>query len=679
MFTDIVGYSSLMGENEQRALQMVRDNRLLHETLIRKHHGELVKEMGDGMLAVFHAAYDSIQCALALQNAIHAVGNYQVRIGIHLGDILLEHEDVFGDDVNITSRIQSIADPGGIYLSESLYKAVQKRTDLSVQYLGEFQFKNISDPVRTYAIQGEGLPAPAPPQKQLEDRKKIYRNKKLWYGLALIAVAGIIFFWKFYPELRTKSMLKTRQSIAVLPFANLSGDTGQEYIIEGLQDAIIGQLSKITDLRVISRTSTIRYRETNKAIPEIAKELKVDNIIEASVLGAGDVYQIQVQLIQAFPLESHKWSNEYKCDLNEAMKIKEEVARSIAKVLKVDVGNIGGSSQPVDPEVYKLYLRGMYNMDKGSPEDLLAGMEFLKEAVDLDPAAAFAYTGLAQGYMKLGHTFTADVDENETFNKAKVAAKKALSLDKGQAEAYSVFAEVSMYLDWDYKAAEEAFKNAILIKPSMVDVHAHYTWLHVIYNRWDDAVYEAKLAVELDPFSTVLTSWLAWTYLLAGRPDDAIEIAKKTIKMNADYSVGHMVLGNALADKGMYSKAIPSLKKAVELSPGFVSRLVRVLWQSGNIEEAQRVFEDYKDDPRLKSRDLAGLYGAIENRDGTIKYLNKMIEDHDQTSPWIYCVPFFRFLHDDPEFLDICRRANIPEEVIDSEQKNTLQRTAMVY
>jgi tetratricopeptide (TPR) repeat protein len=306
-------------------------------------------------------------------------------------------------------------------------------------------------------------------------------------------------------------------------------------------------------------------------------------------------------------------------------------------------------------------------------------MEFLKDAVDLDPAAAFAYTGLAQGYMKLGHTLTADVDENETFNKAKAAAKKALSLDEGQAEAYAVLAEVSMYLDWDYKAAEEAFKNAILVKPSMVDVHAHYAWLHVIYDRWDDAVYEAKLTMELDPFSTVYTSWLAWVYWWAGRPDDAIEIAGKTIEMNSDYSVGHMVLGSALADKGMYSEAIPSLEKAVELFPGWASHLVRALWQSGNIEEAQRVFEEYKDDPRLKSRDLAPLYAGIENREGTIKYLNKMIEDRDQLSPWIYSIPFYLYLHDDPEFLDICRRANVPEEVINSGKKNILQRTTMVY
>ena len=679
MFTDIVGYSSLMGRDEQKALQMLRDNRALHKTLVKTHHGELLKEMGDGMLVMFHAAYDSIQCALDIQRAVTSQGNYQLRIGLHLGDIMLENEDVFGDDVNIASRIESIADPGGIYLSESIYKTIRKHANISVKDLGEFQFKNISDPIRTYAVLGEGLPVPSHRQKQSKVQKELLHKTTIWYSIALFAVIGIVLFWKFYPDFKTKSALKSKQSIAVLPFHNLSEDSGQELIVDGLHDAIIGQLSKIPDLRVISRTSTLRYRGSEKTVPEIAEELKVGNIIEASVLGTKTSYRIQMQLIKAFPLESHVWSEEYNCNVDEALNIQDEVARSVAQALDVDIGETYGSAQPVNPEVYKLYLRGMHNLDKGSEEEMLAGMEFLNEAVELDPAAALAYSGLAQGYMILGHSFNANVDETECFVKAKAAANQALELDKGQAEAYAVLAEVKMYHDWDYIGSEDAFKKAIIIKPSMAEVHAHYTWIHAIYSRWEEAIKHAKLAIEIDPFSTVYTSWLAWLYWYADMHDDAIEVAQKTIDMNPDYSVGHMVLGSAFADKGMYSEAIPELEKAVELFPGWVSHLTRALMLSGDLEEAQRVFEDYKDNPRLGNRHLAYLYAGMGLRDETILYLNKMIEDRNQIAPWLFVIPHFRFLHDDPDFLEICRKANLPEEVINPDPVDQPKRTAMLY
>lgn len=673
MFTDIVGYSSMMGKNEDDALDMLRDNRILHKDLIRKHNGELLKEMGDGVLAMFPAAYDSVQCALALQKELSSHGKYKLRIGIHLGDITIEEDDVFGDDVNIASRIESITDPGGIYISESIYKTIRGRYDLPVQDLGELQLKNIAYPIRTYGIIAEGLPVPTPKPGV---RRNIFQRTSLWYSIALILLVGGLITWIFFPDLKTQSGSKIKHSIAVLPFANLSEDPEQEFIVDGLHDAIIGQLSQFQDLRVISRTSTLRYKDTEKSVPEIARELKVDNIVEASVLSRQALYRIQVQLVKAFPLESHIWSEEYDHDLNDLMNMQGEVALSVAEALNIEVPQSAIERQPVNPEVYKLYLRGMYNLDKGEEEDMLEGMKYLNEAIEQDPTAALAYSGLAQGYIILGHS---PYSKTEHFIKAKAAANQALVLDKGQAEAWAAIADVKMYYDWEYEESGKSFEQAIRIKPNLAEAHAHYTWLHIVYGRWEEGIRHAKLTIEIDPFSTIYTSWLAWLYWWAGYPDEAIEVAKNTLEMNPNFSVGYMVLGSAYAEKGMFEEAKLTLEKAVELHPRWLSHLTRALVLSGQKEEAVSIFNEMKDDPRLNNQHLAFAYASLEYRDETIDLLRILIDERNRMCPWLYAAPHFRFLHDDAEFLEICRLANIPEEVLNSNKKQKSQRASLPF
>lgn len=673
MFTDIVGYSSMMGSDEDEALNMLRENRALHKDLIRKHNGELLKEMGDGVLAMFPAAYDSLQCALAIQKAVVLQAKYKLRIGIHLGDITIEEDDVFGDDVNIAARIESIADPGGIYISESIYKTIRRRGNQPVHDLGELHLKNISYPIRVYAVLGKDLPVPKPHEQLSGSRKNVLQRTGLWYAMAILVVVIIIAVWKFSPERNITTDLKEKQSVAVLPFANLSEDPEQEYIVDGLQDAIIGQLSKIHDLRVISRTSTLRYRKTDLSVPEIAEELKVDNILEASVLGTETLYRIQVQLVKAFPLESHVWSEEYDHNLDELMNMQGEVARSVAEALNVDAGTNSIVAEPINPEVYKLYLRGMHELEKGEEEDMLAGIKFLNEAVELDPTAAFAYAGLAQGYIILGHS---PYTETEHFFKAKAAAIQALAIDEHQAEAYAALADVKMYYDWDYEGSGEAFAHAIRIKPSLAEAHAHYTWLHIVYDRWEEGIRHAELTVEIDPFSTIYTSWLAWLYWWAGYPDKAIETAKETLELNPNFSVGYMVLGSAYAEKGMFEDAIPALEKAVDLHPRWISHLTRALVLSGRKGEAEKVFNAVKDDPRLNNQHLAFTYASFENRDETLNLLKILIDERSRMAPWMYAAPHFRFLHNDPVFLEICRKANIPEEVLNPGQKKQSKQQA---
>jgi len=446
-FSDISGYSSMMSRDEQHALEIMRINRDLQKALIEKYNGTWLKEMGDGALAMFETADDSVKCSVAIQKAIRDQNSFKVRIGIHLGDITVENGDVFGDGVNIASRIETIADPGGIYISESVYKAILSRHEVEAQDLGEFKLKNIVYPIRVYALKGDGLPSPS--AKNLYLRRR--RIPRYVLGVIFLILAAVILYIQYYGSGDSKL---EKVSIAVLPFRNLSNDPAQAYLVDGLHDAIIGKLSQIPDLRVISRTSTLRFRDTTLPIADVAEQLKVINVIEASVLEKDERFLVQVQPIQAFPQESHLWSQEYEKDMSELLSIQGDVAIAIAEIMNVDASNLSISDESENPEVYKLYLRGMHDLDKGTTEDMMAGMEYLKKAVELDPTAALAYAGLAQGYVILGHS---SLSKPEHFIKAKAAANQALKINPNLADAYAALADVKMYNDWDYPSAKANF------------------------------------------------------------------------------------------------------------------------------------------------------------------------------------------------------------------------------
>ncbi len=654
MFSDITGYSSMMSHDEQHALEIMKINRDLQKAIIEKFNGTWIKEMGDGVLAMFETADDSVKCSIAIQKAIGDQNSYKVRIGIHLGDITIENGDVFGDGVNIASRIEKTADPGGIYISESVYKAILGRHKVEVQDLGEFQLKNIVYPIRMYALKGNGLPSPS--------AKTLYlrRGKLPQYGLgAIILILTAVFLYIQYYGSEDSKLVKA--SIAVLPFDNLSNDPTQAYIIDGLHDAIIGKLSQIPGLRVISRTSTLRFRDTILPIANIAEQLNVNNIIEASVLEKDERFLVQVQLIKAFPQESHLWSQEYDKDISELLSMQSDVAIAIAERMNVDASNLSTSDESENPEVYKLYLRGMHALDKGTTEAMLAGMEHLIDAVELDPTAAFSYAGLAQGYVILGHS---GLSKPEHFIKAKAAANQALKINPNLADAFAARADVKMYYNWDYPGAKVDFLKATQLKPSLEVAHAHYTWLHVVHEDWDQAIYEGNLTTEIDPFSAIYAGWLAWLYWWAGSNDKAIEWAHNTLELNPNYSAAHMVLGSVFAEEGLFPQAIDTLIRAVEISPRWVSHLARAYMLNGNQKKADELLEKWRNDPRMGNREMAHLHAVLGNSEQAMDYLDKMISNQSRSIPWIHANPIFRGLHSNSRFLNICRKGNIPEDVL---------------
>jgi adenylate cyclase len=304
MFTDIAGFTKMMGSDTNKALNLVSDNRDLQKPLIEQHGGKWLKEMGDGVLANFSSAYNAVKCAIDIQQQANKYLKNKIRIGIHLGDVTIEEGDVLGDGVNIASRLESIADPGGIYISDSIHTSIRGNSDIKSMYLGEVQLKNVSEGIRTHAILGEGLPLPSRTKvKELThsgaNSKSIFRSAT-FYGIFIGAlIIGSLLLWnKFFAN-----NINDIQSLAVLPFANHTGDSTQADLASGMHFGLIGEMGKLGAIHVISRTSTLSYANTEKTIKEIASELNVDAIVEASLFSADDQINIQFNLVNAYPEE----------------------------------------------------------------------------------------------------------------------------------------------------------------------------------------------------------------------------------------------------------------------------------------------------------------------------------------------------------------------------------------
>ncbi len=368
MFTDIVGYSALMGEDEDHAFEILRKSRRIHESRIKNHNGKWLKEMGDGVLAKFDSAYDSVQCAIDIQKCAGKEFEELIRIGIHLGDVIFDNDDVFGDGVNLASRIQAIADPGGIYISESIQKSIRARSDIQSLYLGEVQLKNIDYPAKIYSVQGAGLPIPTASKiKKLSYSKRgIFKPGLFYLIMILVLIVGGWWTWKKFNMVKVDKI----ESIAVLPLDNFTGDEDQEYLIAGLHDNLITTISKISSLRVISKTSSARYKDQNKSAPEIAKELGVDAILEGSLLSFGDSVRINAQLIRIFPKEEHLWAQIFDGSTSNIFSLFNEVAQTIADEVNVTLTPqekiLLTTAREVDPEVLQAYLRGRFHWNTTS-------------------------------------------------------------------------------------------------------------------------------------------------------------------------------------------------------------------------------------------------------------------------------------------------------------------------
>jgi TolB-like protein/DNA-binding winged helix-turn-helix (wHTH) protein/Tfp pilus assembly protein PilF len=513
-----------------------------------------------------------------------------------------------------------------------------------------------------------GLERKTEPEPKVQDtRLAVAPKRQQWpelrviVALALVLSLPILAFWLFRSRGRAPASVR---SLAVLPLENLSADASQNYFADGMTDELITDLAQISALRVISRTSVMAYKGARKPLPQIARELNVDAVVEGTVLRSGDQVRITAQLIDA-STDKHLWSQSYEGELRDSLALQNTVARAIADQIRI---NLTPQEQAalknvkiVNPQAYESYLKGRYFWNKRTADGLKVALAYFNQAIEEDPKYAQAYSGLADTYALLGDWGYAVLAPSEAFPKAKAAAIKALELDNTLGEAHTSLAFAFDVYDWDWESAEKEFRRAIELNPGYATAHHWYAWHLSEMGRNSEAIAEMRKAENLDPLSLIISADMAEILLVARSNDEAIEQSRKTIDLDPNFAIGHYELGEAFVQKHSYDEAIAEFHKAIELSGGSVpckANLAYAYAVSNKRSEAVKILNDLKTRSAGNASEIALMYVGLGDKDQAMKWLEKAYAEH--FNPSILIRPAFDPLRSDPRFQNLVHRIGLP-------------------
>jgi TolB-like protein/DNA-binding winged helix-turn-helix (wHTH) protein/Flp pilus assembly protein TadD len=490
--------------------------------------------------------------------------------------------------------------------------------------------------------------------------RRVARMVSLFVVLLVTASLAV---WKLYSWKRSSPVIR---SLAVLPLESLSNDASQDYFADGMTDELISDLGQISALRVISRTSVMAYKRTNKPLPQIARELNVDAVVEGTVLHSGDQVRITAQLIEASS-DKHLWSQSYEGELRDTLALQNQVARAVADQIRINLNaqerTALKSVRVVNPQAYESYLKGRYFWNKRTADALRVALAYFNQAIDEDPKYAEPYSGLADTYALLGDWQYAAMTPKEALPKAKAAAIKALELDSTLGEAHNSLAFCLDGFDWDFDSAGKEFRRAIELNPGYATAHHWYAWHLSLVGQNEEAIVEMKKAESLDPLSIIINADLAELLVLAHYYDESIRQSRKTIEMDPTFALAHNQLGQAYLQKQMPDEAITELQKAVQLSAGSptcIANLARAYAASGKKSEALKLLSDLKKRSNASyshASEIAVVYAALDDKAQAMNWIEKGYEE--RFNPGVLLRPGFDPLRSNPRFQELVRRIGL--------------------
>jgi TolB-like protein/class 3 adenylate cyclase/Tfp pilus assembly protein PilF len=677
LFTDLVGSTALMGASEEAGLRAKERHRALVRAQVGRYHGRVVENPGDQTLSIFANALDAVNCALAIQEGTREEADLRLHVGIHLGDVLVRGGEVHGDGVNIAARLCSLSEGGRAFVSAEVFQSVRNQPNVEATPMGEHELKNVGRPVSVFALSGTAA-APAPRQEEAPDEA---RGRRLPRAVAAAAAVVVVLagagWWLSTSGPGSDGPIR---SLAVLPLDNLSADPEQEYFTDGMTEALTADLAKLGSLHVISRRSAMRYKGYQgvggQTLPEIARELNVDGVIEGSVLRAGDSVRITVQLIDA-RTDRHVWSENYQRDLRDVLALQGQVARAIARQIELELSpgeerRLAGP-RPVDAEVQEAYLKGRYFLHKETPEDAQKAVRYFEKAIQLDPDYALPYSGLADTLSCTpAHAWTSDGsvyyphEPDAVLEKARSNALKALELDDTLAEAHNSMALVRAFGEWDWAGGEEDFKRALELDPSYWWPHFGYGLMLSITGRHDEAFEHLSHALAVEPLDVSTIIAVGETYARKGDHEKAIAHWEMAQEIDPDYPRLHQSLGPSLCARGMSEQPIASLERAVALYPEdplIIADLAYCYATSGREEEARAFLTQLEEQAKqgyVPPMSFALIHVGLKEFEKTFEWLEIAYETRAFLLPFIGLDLTYEPIRSDPRFADLLRRMDIP-------------------
>ena len=496
-------------------------------------------------------------------------------------------------------------------------------------------------------------------------KPRLWPTRGVIVALVFVLSLSILSVWLFRARGPAPAGIR---SLAVLPLEDLSGDASQNYFADGMTDELITDLAQISALRVISRTSVMVYKGARKPLPQIARELNVDAVVEGTVLRSGDQVRITAQLIEA-STDQHLWSQSYEGELRDTLALQSKAASAIADQIRINLTPREQAAlknvKVVNPQAYESYLKGRYFWNKRTADGLKVALAYFKQAIEEDPKYAQAYSGLADTYALLGDWQYAVMTPKEAFPKAKAAAIKALELDSSLSEAHTSLGYSLRAFDWDFDSAGKEFRQAIEINPGYATAH-HWNAMNLgLLGRPKGALVEMRKAENLDPLSLIINADLAEFLLLTHSYDESVKQARKIIELDSTFAIGHKQLGDAYLLKRMDAEAVTELQEAVRLSGGSpicIADLARAYVASGKMNEAVKLLNDLKKSSNTSltnAPQIAMIYVSMGDNDQAMHWLERAYEE--RFNPSILLRSGFDPLRSDPRFEELMRRIGLPE------------------
>jgi TolB-like protein/class 3 adenylate cyclase/thioredoxin-like negative regulator of GroEL len=615
MFTDIVGFSRQMGSNEVRTLQLLDTHNQIIQQAVTAHHGTVIKTVGDAFLVDFPSVVHAVECArqiqaqLKIHNADTAPPEQiHVRIGIHSGDIVQRDGDVFGEGVNIASRLQGLAEPDTICISDVVYRDVAKKLDLgAVVSLGRPKLKNIAERFEVYAL----LPERSKSLRQTLRSQRLRLSRRgstahlRWAiaGLGLIMATGVAIRHFLLPIPGSQRLtastpiepalpLPDKPSIAVLPFTNMSGDPEQEYFSDGLTEDIITELAKLSGLFVIARNSSFTYKGKAVKVQEVGRELGVRYVLEGSVRKANSKVLVTAQLVDA-TRGSHLWAERYDRESKDIFALQEEIRRKIVAYLAIRLTE--GEQErawrqyTTNPEAYDCLLRGWEYFYRSTKEANTQARQMFERALELDPTYAAAYAAL--GWTYWWEWFAGWSQDPQTLEQAFTLAQKAVALDDSLPLAHQTLGGTYL-LKKQHEQANSEVERAISLAPSRAQGYIALADILLMSGRPEEAFGPIEQAMRLDPKSADFFSFeLGFAYRVTGRYEEAIAAFKKVLARNPNHLYGHLNLAAAYSQSGQEEEARAEVAEVLRLSPNLSLEIVRKLTPQKDLAIVERTIE----------------------------------------------------------------------------------------